>query len=112
MIKSTNSNSTLPILVNRKNMFWLALTTIIVGLFFILKLFDAQNDEINLSKKIIGEKYINPLSEFQAGFSIVTGEQLREIGYANQKSYLGVCTKYNVSIEMCEVIRKALQNQY
>ena len=112
MIKSTNSNSALPILLNRKSIFWLAFTAMILGLFLILKLFDAQKYEVNLPKKITGEKYINPLSEFEAGYSIVTGEQLREIGNANQKSYLGVCEKYNISIESCEVIRKALQNQY
>ena len=110
-MKSTNSNSVFQIFLNKKNIFWLVLTTMIVGSLLVLKLFDTQNYEIILPKKIIGEKYINPLSEFEPAFSIVKGEKLREAWHANQESYLGVCEKYNISIERCEVIRKALQNQ-
>ncbi len=78
MIKSTNSNSVFPILLNRQHIFWLTLTTtMIVGLLFILKLFYTPKQEITLSKKIIGEKYINPLNEFEEGFSYCYGGAIK-----------------------------------
>jgi hypothetical protein len=61
-------------------------------------------NEVTLPKKSI------PESQLYGNYSLVTGEQLREIGHSNQKSYLRVCEKYNISIEMCEVIYKALQH--